>query len=353
MNATATFLRQLAPHQVRLQQSFFRQFAQVCSKDGAWTVSWRAPLSADTSYSYPYAISLTDAADSRVELVFALTQLPYHEKMVAAADCHNPHFIQAACCQILSPVIDALQQFFNLEFNARVDFSATDATKIRGNALLCRIYSADGSLYSEGCTYFINADDLCNTLSHTASDKNSVNTGWLNLPCPLYLELGIQSLTRSELYALEPGDAILIHTEASRSSTIKLKIGYQEKFVWHAKIIQQQLHVLSKEVFMQNDELNQAPDEYPDAEIDDQMLETLDDIPLRITFSLGTCTLTFSEIANIQPGYVMPLPPGFNQCQVFIWANGKKIGHGELVMAGEQVAVQIEKWQPAYESQLT
>jgi flagellar motor switch/type III secretory pathway protein FliN len=353
MNATATFLRQLAPHQVRLQQSFFRQFAQVRSNDGAWIVSWRAPLSTDSSYSYPYAISLTDAADSRVKLVFSLTQLPYHEKIVAAADCHNPHFIQAACCQILSPVIEALQQFFNLELNARVDFSAIDTTKIRENALHCRICSADGALYSEGSTYFVNADDLCNTLLHTAIYKSPANTGWLNLPCPLYLELGIQSLTRSELNALEPGDAILIHTEASGSSAIKLKIGYQQKFVWRANIIQQQLHVLSKEVFMQNDELNQAPDEYPFAEIDEQILETLDDIPLRITFSLGTCTLTFSEIANIQPGYVMPLPPGFNQCQVYIWANGKKIGYGELVMAGEQVAVQIEKWQPTYESQLT
>ena len=75
------------------------------------------------------------------------------------------------------------------------------------------------------------------------------------------------------------------------------------------------------------------------------VLEEIDSIPITLSFSLGTCEKTFSDIAQLQPGYVLPLPADFDQRHVAILANGRKIGSGELIVVGDRLAVQIDKWQ--------
>jgi len=322
----------------------------VYSQDQAWIIFWQAPLSFGFSETAPYAISLFNVARD-VGLIFALPRLPYHEKITSASGYENSHFIQAACCQILSPVTDALQQAFDIEFDVRVHLNAEDAPELRGPALACRLHTGDGSLYCDGYTYFTHPERLGGQFFQVGGANFAPNADWLSLPCPLNFELGSQTFTQSELGALELGDALLLPGGITDPSMVYLKIAQQKNYVWRTKIVRQTLQVLAKEICMENNEIDSPPFEPLTLDADVQEVQTLEDIPVRITFSLGSCVQTFSEIANIQPGYVMSLPTGFNQRQVHILANGKKIGQGELVIIGENLAVQIEKWQPRHEPQ--
>lgn len=87
-----------------------------------------------------------------------------------------------------------------------------------------------------------------------------------------------------------------------------------------------------------------SPDTAADPGFDPAALESVDSIPLTLSFSLGSCEKSFADIAQLQPGYILPLPPEFDQRQVAILANGKKIGLGELIVVGDRLAVQIDKW---------
>ncbi len=77
---------------------------------------------------------------------------------------------------------------------------------------------------------------------------------------------------------------------------------------------------------------------------DPSALDSIDSIPLTLSFSLGSCEKSFADLAHLQPGYILPLPPEFDQRQVAILANGKKIGLGELIVVGDRLAVQIDQW---------
>jgi type III secretion protein Q len=66
-------------------------------------------------------------------------------------------------------------------------------------------------------------------------------------------------------------------------------------------------------------------------------------IPIRLSFSLGTLTLTVGEISEIGAGSLLPLERGLPP-QVKIEAHGVPIGAGELVDLDGKLAVQITHW---------
>jgi type III secretion protein Q len=68
-----------------------------------------------------------------------------------------------------------------------------------------------------------------------------------------------------------------------------------------------------------------------DAEMsDDDDVTSIDDLEIRLDFDLGERTVSLSELRLISPGYVFDLGRDLRK-SVVIKANGKAIGHGELV----------------------
>ncbi|HLA70948.1 MAG TPA: type III secretion system cytoplasmic ring protein SctQ [Steroidobacteraceae bacterium] len=69
-------------------------------------------------------------------------------------------------------------------------------------------------------------------------------------------------------------------------------------------------------------------------------LAGLDGIEVRLGFDLGDKTLTFGELAALQPGQVLALDVALPRL-VAIRANGSLIGRGELVQLAERVGVRV------------
>jgi type III secretion protein Q len=68
-------------------------------------------------------------------------------------------------------------------------------------------------------------------------------------------------------------------------------------------------------------------------------------LPIRITFQAGQIDITAGEVQQLAPGVLLPIGRGPED--VFdIIANGKRIGCGELVKAGEGLAVRVTKLGP-------
>jgi type III secretion protein Q len=67
----------------------------------------------------------------------------------------------------------------------------------------------------------------------------------------------------------------------------------------------------------------------------------LEELPVALDFELGSVTLALGELAALQPGYVFNLPGRSDAARVLIRANGVTIGHGELVVVGDGLAVQL------------
>lgn len=65
-------------------------------------------------------------------------------------------------------------------------------------------------------------------------------------------------------------------------------------------------------------------------------------LPIHIVFQAGQTDLTAGEVQQLAPGVLLPINRSLNEV-VDIVANGKRIGSGELVQAGENLAVRVTK----------
>lgn len=64
----------------------------------------------------------------------------------------------------------------------------------------------------------------------------------------------------------------------------------------------------------------------------------------QVQFEVGSLALTAEELSHIEPGYVFQLDTPAADQQVGIVVDGQTIGRGTLVVAGEQLGVQLTEW---------
>ncbi len=74
--------------------------------------------------------------------------------------------------------------------------------------------------------------------------------------------------------------------------------------------------------------------------------EALSDVPVEVSVELGRVRIPFSELLSIETGSVISLNKS-PQEPVGIFANGKKIGEGEMVMLEEFSGIRILKLEEA------
>jgi type III secretion system YscQ/HrcQ family protein len=336
------FYRSLAPEQAQLQQRFFQRAVRVTSTDHAWNITWSPVTVLPQRQERLYAISLLDPSTG-LHLLLELPQLPEAQRIQLATQHHELPLAQAACCQILAPLLEALQTQAQAQFQAHIYYPPHTWPKPQGLPMHCHIAGHDGTHYSTGLGYWQHAEALPEAFFANARSPQASNP-WLELPCLLQVECGHQYLTRAELQALEPGDAIFLADNQPGQTRLSLVIlGYSVR--WVGVLEQQGFHVQIKEPVMTQAKAELAlPATTADLGADPSALDSVDSIPLTLSFSLGSCEKSFADIAQLQPGYILPLPPEFDQRQVAILANGKKIGLGELIVVGDRLAVQIDKW---------
>ncbi|MEY4939218.1 MAG: hypothetical protein RIQ93_953 [Verrucomicrobiota bacterium] len=70
---------------------------------------------------------------------------------------------------------------------------------------------------------------------------------------------------------------------------------------------------------------------------------SVDDLPVQIAFDVGQIEVTVGHLRTLGDGYTFELPAAPERT-VTIRANGREIGHGELVDLGDKMGVRIASW---------
>ncbi len=76
-------------------------------------------------------------------------------------------------------------------------------------------------------------------------------------------------------------------------------------------------------------------------EMDESLQKNLAQIPMNLTVELATLPFTIKELSELSSGSVLPFEDRDPTTNLTLKLNGKKIGTGELVQAGEAVGVRI------------
>lgn len=70
---------------------------------------------------------------------------------------------------------------------------------------------------------------------------------------------------------------------------------------------------------------------------------SVDDLPVQIAFDVGQIEVTVGQLRTLGDGFTFELPAAPER-MVTIRANGREIGHGELVDLGDKMGVRIASW---------
>ena len=67
-------------------------------------------------------------------------------------------------------------------------------------------------------------------------------------------------------------------------------------------------------------------------------------LPAQVVFEIGRLEMPVGKLAELQPGYVFPVPAQLEGANVTIRANGEAVGQGELVSVGDTLGVRLLSW---------
>lgn len=155
-----------------------------------------------------------------------------------------------------------------------------------------------------------------------------------DLPVPVQILAGAQTLTTAEISALKPGDTIISEGAAPgelyalcagqlQARCIQSEPGLLLTSGWSPATISQPD---GNEIFM---ERGTVMDE-----------ATIDSLSVRVIFELARTDMALRDVKALAEGSVVPVA-ALNEGAVAIIANGSKIGRGDIVRLGEGLGVRI------------
>ena len=155
------------------------------------------------------------------------------------------------------------------------------------------------------------------------------------LTLPGRLTVGATDLPAAVAASLRPGDAVLIQMRPTGGTVLRLA----ER--WTASVRQDGGAAVLAEALrpvrpIDGDTMtmtNRADPRPGDA-------ESLEEVPVRLSFDLGQLDLPLGEVRRLQAGSILPLARGLTEL-VEISANGRRVGAGELVDVDGVPAVRI------------
>ncbi|WP_416397477.1 FliM/FliN family flagellar motor switch protein [Allohahella sp. A8] len=159
----------------------------------------------------------------------------------------------------------------------------------------------------------------------------------LRLPIELDVSLAAEPIAPNDLAAFEVGD-VLIGGRASSMRQCFIRHRLTGKRLWQGHLDQSQIEIRQEWQLArsQQRESMSAPESKPGE-------RAIDAIPVELEFQLGSLTLPLGDFNNIQPGHVFTLDRPAESNDVVIFANGKSIGKGTLVVVGEHLGVQFSE----------
>ncbi len=163
-------------------------------------------------------------------------------------------------------------------------------------------------------------------LRHWPSDTNP---DWEEHYASVWLEISRTVLSMQEINQLQPSDLILLEDNRfEREDLLRLCIdsGYYCEATFNP---------MKRSTLTVNTEWMPMTDSEPK-----QLIEHISQIPVQLSFDLGEKTLSFNEIRQLRPGYILELGKSLPDI-VQIRSQNRLIGTGELVEINGRVGVRI------------
>jgi type III secretion system YscQ/HrcQ family protein len=158
---------------------------------------------------------------------------------------------------------------------------------------------------------------------------SETNPDWEEQQTPARLEISRTVLTMHDLNQLQPADLILLEdTRFQQHGMIKLRL--DSGYYCEASFTSGEKTALT---------INSMWNPMSDNE-QKQNVEHLSQIPVNLSFDLGQKTLSFNEVRQLHPGYILELGMTLPEI-VQIRAQNRLIGTGELIEINGRVGVRI------------
>ncbi len=173
--------------------------------------------------------------------------------------------------------------------------------------------------------------DALNHLANLATRlAPQARTAGDTVPLSLQVVLSQLALPLATLTTLQPGDVLFPPlTPASRRAGL-CELCYRGAPVAQARLNANTLEILTMKASAET-KLTAAAS------------LRVDELPVAVAFDVGQLDLTVGQLRTIGAGYMFTLPAEPSRL-VTLRANGREIGHGELVELGDKIGVRIVDW---------
>ncbi len=158
---------------------------------------------------------------------------------------------------------------------------------------------------------------------------SSYNHHWENLETWAFIEIGTANVSIQDINGFSPSDVILMDNTYFKEEGL-LKLRFNNHLYCGA-----QLNTETGKTLTITTEWNTMADNEPN-----QNINQINQIPVQLSFDLGQKSMSFNEVKQLRPGYVIDLSQNLPEV-VHIRAQNKLIGTGELVDISGRIGVRI------------
>lgn len=162
---------------------------------------------------------------------------------------------------------------------------------------------------------------------------------WAELPIRARFVVGATQIMIHELRQIDLTDVILFDECMTNLNLDKVVVEFGDKFISVGKVRENKIELFSYPERLM-DEIN---------ETELNRIEAYGDLSIKLSFDLGERSVRLSDLTKICPGYIFDLGRDLRR-EVFMRANGKIIGEGELVEIDGQIGVSILRLAPSASS---
>lgn len=195
-----------------------------------------------------------------------------------------------------------------------------------------------GPFFGQLCTDLGGLQTLAGILA--ARPVQPLDSAWGSLRIPAVLELGWVDMAWREIAQLRCQDIVLPDGWWRPPGESKACLRLSPRCGISAQCKEDSIETITGVIEMKQDSLASADAFQQTGTALD--VQDLADVPVRITFDLGECTLPLHELSSLAAGYQfdLALPP---QRTVNLRVNGARIGEGELIDIDGRIGVAITR----------
>ena len=173
---------------------------------------------------------------------------------------------------------------------------------------------------------------------------------WSRIPSPVSLQFAIPPLTPDDLAALTPGSVFVVGRGGRRPAFQARSCGLAWPLAptgsgWRIEGPAQSIPRIQEDSPMTDTPSQAAEDgEQEAAAAPPDPDAAVRGLPAQVVFEIGRLEMPVGKLAELQPGYVFPVPAQLEGANVTIRANGEAVGQGELVSVGDTLGVRLLSW---------